>query len=477
MQKLSLWYRSLRRQVRPEQGSALVGAVAFSIILFIASLGYLQVVASSRNYETTGFWDDKAFTAAESGLLLGARWLSQQEPSNNEQYPFSGITPNPRDVYAVTFDGIPVSVSIAFSHDTAKIQSTATTGMLTYSKRLVRTMVALPLTAGGYGVYLDDAWNLGGNTDGIRKLNWDGPAHFNTAIKLGNPGVGNEVHFNDRVSLFNIDPTRAPPEPVYNPTYDSMGHFGNDYRSGVTGGSGRWDSIFQRTYNPNADRIGTYLNTSDSTNISLNAGDSSLTFGVNNGNPFYQYKNGAGTITPVSYDPAIDLKIHIVNKGVSVSGIVKGKVTVYTDLGNDIYLPGNLMYADFSVSSFSSNDLSTNYGFGMTSQNIIGLYSGGDLVVAKGTHYITALLFAVNKPNGTLLFKDDRQQQTTFNLFGSLAVKNFWDPPQGNNQATFIPRWDHRASSAPGLGFKRELDDGSFALSLNPGAWTERNFK
>jgi hypothetical protein len=471
MQKLISGYTALPQPVRSEQGSALVGAVAFSIILFIASLGYLQVVASSHNYETTGFWDDKAFTAAESGLLLGTKWLSQQQQSNDPEYPFSFIASNPREVYALTSDGIPVSVSIAFSHDTAEIRSIATTGMLTYKKQLSRKVIANPIQAGSYGVYLDNAWNFGGNTKGIRKQDWDGPAHFNTALLLGNPGKGNEDHFNGKVTLYNINPITN--QPVTNPTYQSDGHFGNDYRWGVDGGSGNWDEIFQSIYNPNADRIVSVLNTANKTDIVIHTADSSLTFGVNNGNPFYQYKNSAGTTSSVSYNPANDLTLHIANKGVSISGTVKGKVTVYTDAGKNIHIPANLCYDGITSMAnwFANPDLAA------INQNILGLYSGGNISVAEGNHYITAQIFATNQAGNTLFFENDKKNQTTFSLFGTLAASCYWDPKQGNDQATFNQTWDRRALSAPGLGFERLDENNTIVFNLNRSTWTELNFK
>ncbi|MBN2037670.1 MAG: hypothetical protein JW768_13095 [Chitinispirillaceae bacterium] len=453
-----------------------MGAVAFSIILFIASLGYLQVVASSSNSETTGFWDDKAFAAAESGLLMGMKWLSQQKRANDKQNPFSLIIPNPRAVYSETFGNIPVSVSIEYSNDTAVITSIATTGELTYNKQIVRAVIAEPIPSGSYGVYLDNAWELGGNTNGIRKMTWDGPAHFNTALQLGNPGGGNEAQFLDKVTLFNINPVTN--NPVYIPTNDSAGHFGNDYRWGVDGGSGNWDDEFQKTYDPNADKIVTTLDANGSVPLTLNDADNSLTFGVNAGTPFYTYiSSTTGNPVTETYDPNSDLKLHIVDKEVSVSGIVKGKVTVYTDPGKNIYINNDLTYHDFSTASFSNTDLATNHGYGMSSANVLGLYSGADFIVSEGTHNITALLFAVNQDINTLVFQEDQQNKTQFNLFGTLAVKGFWDSKQGNDQADFNQLWDRRGISAPGLEFEKVDDNNDLVFNLLPGTWTESNYK
>jgi hypothetical protein len=102
---------------------------------------------------------------------------------------------------------------------------------------------------GSYGVYMDNAYVLGGNTKGIRKRDFDGPIHSNTAIDLGNPGGGNECHFNSPVTVHNINPSTN--QSVVDSSH-GIGHYGNDYRFGVEGGSGVWDDEFQSTYNPNS---------------------------------------------------------------------------------------------------------------------------------------------------------------------------------------------------------------------------------
>ncbi|MBN1129882.1 MAG: hypothetical protein JXA71_12895 [Chitinispirillaceae bacterium] len=462
--------------LRSEKGSALVGAVAFSIILFIASLGYLQVVASSRNNETTAYWDDRAFTAAESGLNLGVRWLSQQEPSGVQQTPFSMFN-SPLQVYADNFGGIPVSVAIFFSGDNAEITSTATSGMLTYKKQLSRRMTH----SGLYGVYLENIWQFNGNTNGIRKLTWDGPTHFNSPIMVGNPGTGNNPVFKGRVTLYNYIPNTFT---KVNGGFGT-GHFDNDYNWGVDDDPSNafWtpatlDEVFLSTYNPHADRVASFLDQSTAISLSLNPADSSLTFGVDpNGSPFYQYSDGAGVSQKVNYSG--NQLLRIVNKGVSVSGTVKGQVTVYTDPGYRIYVPGNLVYDGFQPSWLpiggpqNTAEIET---FVNNSSTILGLYSGADIRVAEGTPYVTAQLFAVNT-NQTVTFDNDQSQQTQFTLFGSLAANHFWDIDQGNQQATFNHVWDSRPLSAPGLGFKRFNENNEVVFNLRNGTWSESNFK
>ena len=56
-------------------GSALIGAIAISILMAIAGIGFLQVTSSGLNNDTAALEDLKALCAAESGANMGVRWL------------------------------------------------------------------------------------------------------------------------------------------------------------------------------------------------------------------------------------------------------------------------------------------------------------------------------------------------------------------------------------------------------------------
>jgi hypothetical protein len=456
-----------------QNGSVLVAVMAFITLMTIAMGGFLGVARNIVNQEVGELNDDKAFLAAESGLMLGSRAVLAQYGT----FGFASQT----DMFGTSLRGanaideMDVAVTIVVDGSTVTVTSTAKNPSLLMYKKNVRWkmhMIPLMSNSGKYAVYLDNAYQLGGNTKGIRKMDWDGPAHFNTALQLGNPGNGNETHFNGPVTLFNIDP--ATNLQVFDPN-NGTGHFSNDYRYGVAGGSGNWDSEFLGTYDPHSQKIVSTLNTTDKIDLTLNATDSNVTLGVNSGIPYYRYKNAAGNVATVSYDPNTNVKLHVVNKGVAVSGSVTGKVLIYTDPGKNIYLPGNLTYADFSTSSFSNADPATNSGYGMNSSNVMGLYSGADLVVAEGTHYITAQLFATTTAESTLRFESDKKNKTGFFLFGTLAVNGFWDNKQGNDQATFKQLWDRRALAAPGLGFTSLDQSGSVVYTSINSDWIEEN--
>lgn len=464
-----------KQVIYSKNGSTLTTVVPLTVIMAIGIAGYLGMARNSVNQEINETNNDKAFMAAESGLLLGSQMvLSRYQPTG-----FASQT----DIFGSTLRGanalneMDVTVNIAVNGATVTVTSIAENPALINDKKVIsRTMNMTigSISSGAYGVYLDNAYQLGGNTKGIRKMDWDGPAHFNTALKLGNPGKGNETHFNSPVSLYNINP--ATNLSVYIAS-NGTGHFGNDYRYGVEGGSGDWDAEFAATYDPLSTRIVTTVDTAGRVDLSLNAGDSSLVFGVNSGTPFYRYKKASGTDTTVNYDPAGNVKLHIVNKGIAVSGSVKGKVSVYTDTGKNIAIPGNLTYADFSDTSFQSTNKVTNSGYGLTGTNILGLYSGADYIIPEGTHYVTGQLYAVKSDNATLTFETDKKNKTKFYLFGTLGVKGFWDSKQGNDQATFQQLWDRRSLFAPGLSLKKVDNSGNpiVTSSCTYSGWNESN--
>ena len=120
------------------EGSALVGAVALSFIMSIIALGFVQISASGVNHEQMALENEKAFQAAESGLLLGAKWLRMQA-----NWPTAGtIQPVVQDIL---INDINVDVNYsAGANETVYITSTAFSARLHYTKRLNWVMVFNP---------------------------------------------------------------------------------------------------------------------------------------------------------------------------------------------------------------------------------------------------------------------------------------------------------------------------------------------
>jgi hypothetical protein len=120
------------------EGSALVGAVTLTLIMSITALGFVQISASGVNHEQAALENEKAFQAAESGLLLGARWLMMQA-----NWPTIGN--NQPIVQDVSINDINVDVNYsAGANNTVLITSTASSARLHYTKRLTWVMVFNP---------------------------------------------------------------------------------------------------------------------------------------------------------------------------------------------------------------------------------------------------------------------------------------------------------------------------------------------
>jgi hypothetical protein len=73
------------------QGSALVTAVALALIMAIAGIGFILVTTHSLNNDSDAYTRDKAFYAAESGALLGAKYIMARAMAN---WPTNGTLPD-----------------------------------------------------------------------------------------------------------------------------------------------------------------------------------------------------------------------------------------------------------------------------------------------------------------------------------------------------------------------------------------------
>ena len=131
------------------EGSALVGAVTLTLIMSIIAVGFVQISASGVSHEQAALENEKAFQAAESGLLLGAKWLMMQA-----NWPTFGT--NQPIVQDVPINDINVDVNYsAGANNTVLITATAASAKLPYTKRLTWVMVFNP---GGPNFFSYSQW-------------------------------------------------------------------------------------------------------------------------------------------------------------------------------------------------------------------------------------------------------------------------------------------------------------------------------
>jgi hypothetical protein len=119
----------MQKLIRNQSGSVLVASVAFSAVFAVMSMSYLQISTSSANNEMESLADSRAFLAAESGIMLGANWVTQQDPEPNKSVSdiFSGSP--------VSANGIDVQVDILVNvAGDISVQATTRNADLPYQK-------------------------------------------------------------------------------------------------------------------------------------------------------------------------------------------------------------------------------------------------------------------------------------------------------------------------------------------------------
>jgi hypothetical protein len=407
----------LKSKFLNERGSILVASIAFSIVLAIAGTGMLLLSGNSVRHEAAAFENDRAFLAAESGLLLGKRWLA--DTTNWIQYRTTGKAV----IYAGVINGINDTVSLLPPdvNGDLELRSEATGTDLGFKKRLswgIRRVI-------NPGIFINDL-----NPDqkvpgqgGLNNIWFDGPFHSNMPIYLSavsNPGAkGASVYFvNGKVTVHNKT------ERIH---FASGGHWGQ-YGSGPSGNNYDWGILIksgQSEGTSQGDKLdnqfqGTFLHSQDSLfmpritgqNILLPVNQSPsnralIYFDTLSGNGIatYYYYNAAGTRLDTTFN--INNMVIRAQNAISVLGTVKGQTTLVSNVGHSIYPVGDLKYADFTPvndSMYLKYNNSLNYGVGTLANghtNIITLASGGDIHFEKGYKKIfnKATESLVNSPN------------------------------------------------------------------------------
>jgi hypothetical protein len=514
MPKLTLSADCLRR----ESGSVLVGVVTVAILMGIASVGYLTMTGTTVNNEAEGLDNERAFFAAESGLLVGTRWL--RDSANWYGLP-SGVT----NVYDTSMNGMAIDVDVVSSSGVVVVQSDAVGGILTYTKRLSWTVdVSNPYRPGVFINCLGPSGGVGGS--GLNNTWFDGPFHANTPIYLSsvsNPGAsGSGVYFvNGGVTTYN----ETAQENFPTGDWGNYGSGNSDYDFGIfhhnlsqnTDQSAKLNDYFSSTFTHSQDSI--YMPRITSQDVTLpvaneGPGRPVLVFGknktTNEGIATYYYYDGAGVKQEVTV--AIDGKVIRVPNNVSVLGTVKGQATLVTDPGASIYPVGDLVYDKFAPASqadYDDYDNSNNYGVGdlSYSDDMLALVSGGDIYfeqtkrrfdegtkqlvatgVAKQEMFLTAMLIASEPGHGTWWVTRDgtrhgdieiNKYDYTLRAIGSRTLDEWYSYDAGGVQANQMIRFffDTRINDgliAPGVPLYQTNQGGNVLLIFN-GDWSETN--
>lgn len=377
------------------RGSTLVAVVVFGIVLTIAGTGYLHVMSNTVSHEITALDDEKAYQTAESGLLMGIRWLRLKDHWDNRTGYYG------QKITTISQNGMTCDITLEEENGNPVVTSTVSGGSLTYEK-------ILRFTATSNRVELETLINNNpinatgsGGEGGFLNVVFDGPFHLNEApLIISSNG---DVFFNDDVTVFNGI--------VYNGNY-GIGR--NDYNYGLKfTNSGHPslttldDEMFKKSYEYNQDSL--YL-----PDVSVNddeenghimlpksavgefTGDIPFVYYLPDGTArYYHYgENGLGdpewgvkgipegSPIVIEYDNIED-SIMWAENPIGVLGTVKGNKTLGTKVASGdrtITLLGDITYESYNPSILENYGIPLKIGI-KDNDDLLTLVSEGDIKI------------------------------------------------------------------------------------------------
>lgn len=378
--------------IKKVKGSALVGTVAIAAFLLITAAGFMRVVTNESIYEALALNNDHAFAAAESGALLGARWLRHQVP-----FPAPDQTLNPFTGLYVENTGCYVDVTIytyliglqpnaqiiseAYNHPSERSENT-------FQKRIIYK--ARQLSFGDFGTFFNHSTPTWG---GFYRRTFNGRFHMNERIIIHS--WANKCTFSEKATIAN----ELKDASWYTKKYGfSDFHHGNIYDYGVRINNSRpapdpvtaLDQMFLAQYVPNHDKIYLPQEIMD-LNTGLPAHPDAVTLPAStdegiryshyrptlvfdeNGSADYTYHSG-GAYHTEHYDN-VDEVIFYSKNNVNVHGIVNGNTTIVTNIGKSIVIVDDLYYKGYNHNMIKED----NWGINPESQSVLGLVTGKDV--------------------------------------------------------------------------------------------------
>lgn len=499
-----------------QKGAALVSAVAVAALLTITATAFLRIASNESINEALSLHDDQAFFAGESGLLLGVRWLRQQNlfPDPGQSFtPFQSVALNSHWV-DVTITIIATATTPSATITATVYNDAATKNRGTFMKRLSYSGVTQQ-NMWEYAHFFNSAPNVWAGHD---YRFFDGPMHINEAICIFTQDY---VKCTDRVTVANeIDDFWD---------YGYGNHHGNNYDYGVNINnpySGMThietlDLIFQDQYLSNQDKIEvpaefqtlagdllasplSKINLPPSVEEGELSGDYRPTLRYNNdGSAVYNYYNGTGNDSLEI--ASVNEQIIISQNNINVHGTVNGNTTLVTPYGKSIFIVGDLVYSGYSP------DLGNPEYGGIPDDNTsaLGLVSGkhivfhheyvpaygedeipvqGSLFGANQLHVTGSLIALMEKSSGgpkwwgTELWNKSRTYAFDYFFTGSHLLCEYEDPStaggSGGGANDTYYRWDRRFMNGiapygfPGMAYL-QTQGGLIMVTL--GNWTEEN--
>jgi len=215
----------LKKIWKRNDGSTLVGAVAITAVLAIASAGLIGISRNTVSQEVDSHNDARAYLAAEAGLMVGVDWFRQSAAAVGSEFNFL------HDGIRVFVDLVVVDANGSAPAGWAFLRSRAAHPDLSYDK-ILRWQVQADLTQEGTGVSYVDGGLVG---TGQRRI--DGSTRIDGPLHLNNPM--NFHHQNNGHITGNHAPRFLGPVTVYNPAPADGGinlNYGSTPRASFTAG-------------------------------------------------------------------------------------------------------------------------------------------------------------------------------------------------------------------------------------------------
>lgn len=482
------------------KGYILVSVVVFSMIISIGICGLIGLSRNDINQEIAAFNEDKAFLAAESGLLIGTRWL--RDTLNWNVYHHSGY---PGYIFNGPLGGLDAKISYAPDENgKLMMMSSVSSAGLGYTKVLSWSVEEAKW--GNPGIFINNCSHAGsvGGT-GFNNEWFDGPMHANSPIYISSVSGGNaSVKFvNGNVTVHNKTEKISFDDGGNWGNYDTSEVSGNDYEFGIwhhdahPGDYAKIDAFFERngsyeSFKHTTDSMFVPRITTQTITLPLNeklTKTAILNFYVENGTgkADYYYYNSANVQLKQTYN--VDGQVIRAPNTLNVLGTVKGQVTVVTNEGYHINPVGDIMYASYqpNVSNMEDYNNEGNYGLGKlspTNEDVLALVSGGDInfkldkyellmqsgkavlsaIPANGQNkppmYVTAQLMATEKGRG-IRWESSNVNDYNFRLraLGTRAIDIYEE--------------SHNAQGGPGAKafmffYDSRFSDGLNAPGVNP---------
>jgi len=194
--------QNLKKMLKDESGSVLVGVIALTVIMAISAVTYASIVRNTVSNEVMAFDDARAYLVAEQGLLMATNWVGVENNWNDIMGHTVAGTDNVKkiDVPSIYDDfdcqaelGWKVEHGNGFVVVTSRAVEKTTTGRnnkLPYFKELAWEVTgSFNSSSGAYATFVNKfdntAFSSGGNAAGLhQRTAFFGPTHTNTPILL-----------------------------------------------------------------------------------------------------------------------------------------------------------------------------------------------------------------------------------------------------------------------------------------------------